>query len=90
MPNHSPLSNDSIAPSSPETERQHDGRRQRLVRSVKGPIQFLGFWVAITLPFVHVPLLVRGLDEPGVTAAFLGLVAVNLLALYAGHGYNQP
>ncbi|WP_408960055.1 hypothetical protein [Natrinema sp. 74] len=84
MSNPSPVSNESIAPSSPETERRH-----RLVRSVKGPAQFLSFWVAIALPFVHLPLLAQGLGDPTVTLTFAALLAVNISALYLGHGYNR-
>jgi len=87
MSNHSPLSNESIAPSSPEAERQPDGHSLR--RTVKGPAQFLSFWIAIALPFVHVPLLAQGLGDPSVTLTFLALLAINALALYLGHGYNQ-
>ncbi len=84
MSNPSPVSNESIAPSSPEAERQH-----RLLRSVKGPAQFLSFWVAIALPFVHLPLLAQGLGDPTVTLTFFVLLAVNVFALYLGHGYNR-
>ncbi len=86
MSNHSPLGNDTMAPSSPETEPRLP---RRLVRSLRGPVQFLSFWAAITLPFLHVPLLLGGLDGFGVTLAFLGLLIANLVALYVGHGYNQ-
>ena len=85
MSNPSPLSNESIAPSSPEAERD----RGRLFWSVKRPAQFLSFWVAIALPFVHLPLLMQGLGDPQVTLAFGALLAINVLALYVGHGYNQ-
>jgi hypothetical protein len=88
MSNPSPLSNESIAPSSPEAESQHE-RRRRLVRSVKGPAQFLSFWIAIALPFVHLPLLAQGLGDPTVTLTFALLLAANALALYLGHGYNR-
>ncbi|WP_265109375.1 hypothetical protein [Halosolutus halophilus] len=89
MSNHSPLSNESIAPSNPEAERQHEGRRSRLARSVKGPAQFLSFWIAIALPFVHLPLLAQGLDDATATLTFLALLGLNVVALYVGHGYNQ-
>ncbi|AEH35807.1 hypothetical protein [Halopiger xanaduensis] len=84
MSNHSPLSNESIGPSSPEADRH-----RRVLHSLKGPAQFLSFWVAIALPFIHLPLLAQGLGDPGVTLTFLTLLAVNAVALYAGHGYNQ-
>ncbi len=91
-----PLSNESTTPSSPETESQHDqpssnsyARPLRAtLRSLKGPTQFVGFWTAVTLPFVHVSLLASGL-EGTVAVAFLALLAVNFVALYVGHGYNQ-
>lgn len=87
MSNPSPVSNESIAPSSPEPEQRE--RYSSLIRSIKGPTQFLSFWVAIALPFVHLPLLSQGLGDPDVTLAFVVLLAVNVLALYVGHGYNQ-
>ncbi|NGM68873.1 hypothetical protein G6M89_07585 [Natronolimnobius sp. AArcel1] len=86
MSNHSPLSNESIGPSSAEADR-NQGRP--LVRTLKGPAQFLSFWIAIALPFIHLPLLMQGLGDPSVTLTFLSLLAINVFALYAGHGHNQ-
>ncbi|QLG49815.1 hypothetical protein [Natrinema halophilum] len=88
MSNPSPLSNESIASSSPEAESR-PGRRRRLVHSLKGPTQFLSFWVAIMLPFVHLPLLAQGLGDPSVTLTFSILLVANVFALYLGHGYNR-
>jgi len=84
----SPVSNDAISPSSPEPEAQHD-RSNWLLRSLKGPTQFLSFWAAIALPFIHLPLLAQGLGDPDVTLVFLLLLVANVFALYVGHGYNQ-
>ncbi|WP_339105295.1 hypothetical protein [Haloterrigena salinisoli] len=89
MSNPSPLSNESIGPSGPESDRQRERRVYRLVHSLKGPTQFLSFWIAIALPFVHLPLLAQGLGDPQITSTFLVLLLVNVLALYAGHGYKQ-
>ncbi|WP_255191204.1 hypothetical protein [Natronobeatus ordinarius] len=90
MQDHTPLQNDSLSPSSPETDHQSGARLRRFARSLKGPVQFVSFWAAIALPFLHVPLLAGGLNGLNVTLAFLGLLVANLLALYVGHGYNQP
>lgn len=87
MSNPSPLSNEPIGPSSPETEPNGE-QYGRLVRSLKGPTQFLSFWIAIALPFVHLPLLAQGLGDPTVTLTFFVLLAANVLALYVGHGYK--
>lgn len=88
MSNPSPLPNESVAPSSPEAETQPE-LRHRLVRSIKGPMQFLSFWVAIALPFIYFPLLTQGLGDPTVTLTFFVLLLVNVFALYLGHGYNR-
>lgn len=58
---------------------------QLLVR----PIKLLSFWAAIVLPFMHLSLLVRGLDSRSMTVAFVGLVVLNVCALYVGHPYGQ-
>ncbi|WP_436346399.1 hypothetical protein [Natronorubrum sp. FCH18a] len=89
MSNHSPLSNESIGPSGPEPDRPHDQPDRTPLRSLKGPAQFLSFWVAIALPFVHLPLVAQGLGDPQITLTFIALLAVNVLALYVGHGYKQ-
>ncbi|WP_335343076.1 hypothetical protein [Halomontanus rarus] len=47
-----------------------------------------GFWTAIVLPFLHVPLLATGLSGSAETLTFLGLLALNLLALYVGHSHR--
>lgn len=57
--------------------------------SVSRPIVGLAFWAAIALPFLHMPLLVTGLDTTRMTAAFIVLVAVNVIALVIGHGYRS-
>ena len=69
MQDHSPLPNDSLAPSAPETESRPDARLHRFTRSLKGPAQFVSFWAAIALPFLHVPLLMGGLGGLNVTVA---------------------
>ncbi|NKE36958.1 hypothetical protein GWG54_14230 [Natronococcus sp. JC468] len=88
MSNHSPLSNDSVAPTNPDATGA-DRYRRRLVRSIKGPARFLAFWTAIVLPFVHVPLLAHGLDDPGAVLAFAVLLGGNAVALYVGHDHNR-
>ena len=89
MSNHSPLSNESLGPSSPDPDRSHDQPDRTSLRSIKGPAQFLSFWVAIALPFIHLPLVAQGLGNPQITLTFLALLAVNVFALYVGHGYKQ-
>jgi hypothetical protein len=53
------------------------------------PIRGIAFWTAIALPFLHVPLLLSGLDSGSTRAAFLALLACNALALLVGHSYRS-
>ena len=52
------------------------------------PLRAVGFYAAIALPFVYLPLLADGIgtsDAPLVGA----LLAANALALVVGHGYGS-
>lgn len=55
---------------------------------VSGPLRTVGFWAAVSLPFLHVPLLLTGLDSVADTLAFAVLFGLNLLALLLGHGHE--
>jgi hypothetical protein len=52
------------------------------------PLRALAFWLAVLLPFLHVPLLVAGVGAPGRLPAYLGLVGLNAVALVVGHSYE--
>lgn len=52
-------------------------------------IRVTSFWGAIFLPVLYVPLLVIGLSTSFELLLFLGLVALNLLALYVGHAHRR-
>lgn len=57
--------------------------------SPSATLQALAFWAAVVLPFLHVPLLTTGLTSPGERHAFVVLLALNALALYAGHSHAR-
>lgn len=78
----------SLARSSPDSEDQSDAGSRYAAASLKGRVQFAGFWAAVGLPIAHVALLVHGLTSLDVVAAFVALLAVNVVALYVGHGYD--
>ena len=61
----------------------------RLAARLKSPLQFLSFWGAIALPFAHLSLLAQGLESLTVMGLFVALLALNVVALYVGHGYKQ-
>ncbi len=75
----SPLGENGSLPVDPFTIRR---------RLVVEPIRALAFWTAIALPFLYLPLLWYGLESTGELIVFFGLVALNLLALLVGHGYD--
>lgn len=63
--------------------------RHSVPDSLVQPIKRLSFWSAIVLPFMHLSLLVVGLDSPSMVVAFVVLVALNVIALLIGHTYGR-
>lgn len=63
-------------------------RLRRLADLALLPVRAVAFWTAALLPLAYLPLLATGFvaANPG---AFAALVAVNVVALVAGHGHNQ-
>jgi len=53
------------------------------------PIEVVGFWSAIALPFLYVPLLFAGISSQAELLTFVGLLALNVAALLAGHDHNR-
>ncbi|SEL49172.1 hypothetical protein SAMN04488691_10589 [Haloferax larsenii] len=58
------------------------------VKLVAAPLRFVGFWTAVALPFLYLPLLHGGL-ESNELSVFVALVAVNAVALVVGHNYGR-
>ena len=56
--------------------------------TLRKPFEFAGFWSAVALPFVYVPMLAGGL-APGEQSAFGLLLAAHAVALIAGHDYRN-
>ncbi|WP_458207213.1 hypothetical protein [Haladaptatus sp. NG-SE-30] len=50
-------------------------------------VQFVGFWMSVSLPLFYIPLLYQGM-ELGVTV-FVGVLAVHVVSLVLGHGYGR-
>ncbi|PSQ44807.1 hypothetical protein BRD17_02820 [Halobacteriales archaeon SW_7_68_16] len=73
------------------TARFRTGLANAATRShsrVATTIRATGFWLAVALPALHVPLLLSGLGTPSETGAFLALLGLNLLALFVGRSYR--
>jgi hypothetical protein len=66
-----------------------DGPLARVESGLAQPVKQIAFWAAIVLPFLHVPLvLATGLATVPTAAAFVLLLAFNVLALLVGHAYE--
>lgn len=61
---------------------------ERGISMMSRPLRTVGFWAAVSLPFLHVPLLLSGLDSTADTLAFAALFSLNLFALVLGHGHD--
>jgi hypothetical protein len=59
-------------------------RRSTLVK----PFEVAGFWAAVALPFLYVPLVVSGPTTSAEQTALAGLVALHVVALLLGHRHQ--
>ena len=57
-------------------------------RAAVFPFEFVGFWLAVALPLLYLPLLVGGLTGAEVQA-FIGLLALNCASLLLGRNYAR-
>jgi hypothetical protein len=60
----------------------------RAARSLRGPVQALGFWSAVLLPFASLYLLADGLAGSEL-APLVALLVLNALALVVGHDHRR-
>ncbi len=52
-------------------------------------LRALGFWAAIVLPFLHIPLLLSGLTTEAEVIAFALLVTANIIAIRLGMDHRR-
>ena len=57
-------------------------------KQLLAPVRFVGFWLAVALPLVYLPLLAGGLSG-WQTTTFVGLFTLNVLSLIVGHNYGR-
>lgn len=69
-------------------EEQPQRSQEAILEMIVGPVRAIGFWSAVSLPFLYVPLLATGLDTVAQTAVFLVLLLLNVLAVVVGHSYS--
>ncbi|WP_222917458.1 hypothetical protein [Natrinema sp. SYSU A 869] len=85
------LSDQRSADSNPPNDYRDDdhGALERAAPGLATPIRAAGFWVAIAMPILYLPLLATGLSSSLDGILFLGLLIGNLLALYVGHSHRR-
>lgn len=71
-----------------ESRSELQGGVASAARTLSGPFQFVGFWSAVALPMLYLPLLAGGFTGDEATT-FAVLLAVHAVALVAGHGYRN-
>jgi hypothetical protein len=71
----------------------HDSPRVEPVRSgwraARSAAETVGFWSAIALPFLYLPLVVVGPRSGAEWLSVGALVSLHALALVVGHAHNQ-
>ncbi|WP_226480297.1 hypothetical protein [Natrinema amylolyticum] len=79
------------ADSSPPSDRRDDdhGALERAAPGLASPIRAAGFWAAIAMPVLYLPLLATGLSSSLDGGLFIGLLVGNLVALYVGHAHRR-
>lgn len=52
------------------------------------PVETLGFWAAVGLPFIYVPIILTGMDTSAEQLAAAVLISVHVVALFVGRHHN--
>ncbi|GAD52830.1 hypothetical protein MBEHAL_1590 [Halarchaeum acidiphilum MH1-52-1] len=71
-----------------ETPLRRLGDRADGFSLLRKPIEALGFWSAIALPFLYVPLVVSGLQTTSAQYACILLIVLHVVSLVAGREYH--
>ena len=61
---------------------------RRIGQTLIAPLELLGFWSAIALPALYLPLLLTGLDRTSELVTFLVLLGAHIIALVLGRSYR--
>ena len=73
-------------------DASYDERARSVLRTasqhVFTPVRAAGFWSAIALPFLYVPLVATGLETEAELSVFLALLAANVIAIALGHSHS--
>jgi hypothetical protein len=59
------------------------------LRTLIRPVEAIGFWSAVALPFLYFPLVLSGPRNATEATAAVALMSLHALSLVVGHAYNQ-
>lgn len=76
--------------SSPSTTAQEGSPLEGYggVGTLLRPVETLGFWAAVGLPFIYLPLILSGIETSGEQLAAAILLSAHVLALVVGRRHN--
>lgn len=64
-------------------------KRRCRAGAVVAALQTVAFWTAVVLPFLHLSLLLSGLESPAELGVYLTLLAANVGTLIVGHPHGN-
>lgn len=76
--------------SSPSTSAQDGGSLGGYggVGTLLRPAETLGFWAAVGLPFIYMPIILTGMETSPEQLAAAVLISVHVVALFVGRHHN--
>lgn len=66
-----------------------DTHGRHAVGALKTMAERVGFWAAIGLPLIYLPLLSNGIADRRELAGLVGLLLLHFIAIVVGHRYNR-
>lgn len=89
LPDHRSADAGSDSSSTTEGRDTPSGIFERVAPGLVTSVRAVGFWTAIAMPFLYLPLLVTGLSSSFDAVLFVCLIVGNCLALYVGHPHYR-
>lgn len=56
---------------------------------IKRTMTTVGFWLAVSLPFLYLPLLTTGMERESVVSAFFVLLVIHAASILLGHRHGR-
>lgn len=83
------MSSPSTTASEPASLTGKARNSQDVVAALLKPIEVVGFWAAVTLPFLYMPLLLAGVQTSSEQLAAGGLVVLHVVSLLIGRNHHS-